>query len=191
GGVPGGARRREARAAFKGLGFVAPWLVGLALFTLYPVAASVIYSFCDYSVLTIPRWVGWDNFADLAADGVFWLSLKNTILYAAFALPLGLLIALAVALLLDTQVKGMGVYRTLFFLPSVTPLVASAIVWLWIFNSQFGVLNYVLGRLSFGLLGSIPWLSDARYAMPALILMSFWGVGHTVVILLAARQDVP
>ncbi len=188
GGLP---PRRLARALGTGLTFASPWLVGLSVFVLYPVAASVIYSFCDYSVLSEPRWVGLMNFHDIAGDDVFWGDLRNTALYAGLALPLGVALAIGVALLLDTRVKGMGLYRTLYFLPSVTPLVASVMVWIWIFNSQFGVLNYVLGKLSFGYIPPIPWLSDSHYAMAALILMSFWGIGHTVMILLAALQDVP
>jgi len=189
--VGGPSRSKLMRGLGKGIGFSAPWLFGLALFTLYPLAASIIYSFCDYSVLSEPKWIAAGNFTEIASDAVFWMSLKNTLFYAAFALPLGLLMAIVVALLLDTNVRGVGIYRTLFFLPSVTPLVASAIIWLWIFNSQFGVLNYAIEKLTFGYVQTIPWLSDARYAMPALILMSFWGIGHTMVILLAAMQDVP
>lgn len=174
-----------------GLLFASPWLVGLGLFVLYPITASMVYSFCDYSVLTEPRWIGWANFRDLAGDEVFRTALKNTLIYAALALPLGLCLALGLALLLDSNVKGVGLYRTLFFLPSVTPLVASAMIWLWIFNSQFGVLNYLLTTLSFGLIKPIPWLTDSHYALPALVMMGFWGVGYNVVILLAALQDVP
>lgn len=186
---------RERKGIFlelgKGLGFASPWLIGLALFVMYPVAASIIYSFCDYSVLSDPFWVGLSNFLEIAGDEVFWKSLGNTLFFAAFALPLGLLIALVVALILDTGVRGMGIYRTLFFLPSVTPMVASAMIWLWIFNSEFGVLNYVIGKSTLGLIQPIPWLIDKRFAMYALILMGFWGIGGTMVILLAALQDVP
>ena len=188
GGLPPG---RLVAALARGLGFASPWLVGLAVFVLYPVAASIIFSFCDYSVLAEPKWVGLANYADLGADKVFWLSLWNTLRYVVFSLPLGLLLSLGVALLLASPIRGVGMYRTMFFLPSVTPLVASAMVWLWIFNAQFGVLNDVLRRLSFGWIHPIPWLSDARYAMPALVFMGFWGIGHTMVILLAALQDVP
>jgi ABC-type sugar transport system permease subunit/ABC-type glycerol-3-phosphate transport system substrate-binding protein len=175
----------------KGLLFASPWLIGLSIFTLYPVMASIIYSFCDYSVLTAPRWLGLQNYTELARDGVFWISLRNTLVYAVFALPLGLIISIVAAILLDSGVRGSGIYRTMFFLPTVTPLVASAIVWLWIFNSQYGMLNYVISFVSFGLIRPIPWLTDASFAMPALIMMSFWGIGYTVVILLAAIQEVP
>jgi len=95
------------------------------------------------------------------------------------------------ALMLDAGVRGSGVYRVLMFLPSLTPVVASAMTWSWIFNSQYGVLNHLLGKLTFGLVGPIPWLADPHTALPSLVLMSFWSVGQVVVILLAAMQDVP
>ncbi len=189
-----GGDGRSVRAnvsLLKGLAFFSPWGIGLLVFTAFPVMASVVYSFCDYSVLASPRWVGLDNYVDLLSDRVFFIALKNTLLYAAFALPLGLFSAFCIALLLDANVRGSSVYRTLVFLPALTPMVASAMVWLWIFNAQYGVLNYVLGKLSFGLLPPIAWLSDARTALPSLVVMSVWSVGHTVVILLASMQDVP
>jgi multiple sugar transport system permease protein len=95
------------------------------------------------------------------------------------------------AFVLSSNVRGTGIYRTFVFLPSLTPLVASAMVWLWIFNAQFGVLNHVLSFVTFGLVHHVPWLKEARYAMPSLIFMSLWSVGHTVVIMLAAMQEVP
>lgn len=189
--VGGDPPRILFRKLRTGLAFASPWLVGLSLFTLYPIAASIIYAFSDFSVLQPPKWVGLYNFSTIASDEVFRISLWNTLRYAVVALPLGMLLSIGVALLLDSNVRGSDYYRTFVFLPSVTPLVASAMVWLWIFNGEYGVLNDVIRRLSFGMVGNIPWLSDATWAMPALILMSFWGIGHTVVILLASLQDVP
>ena len=93
--------------------------------------------------------------------------------------------------MLDANVRGSGVYRTLVFLPSLTPVVATAFVWLWIFNAQYGVINDLIGKLTFGMIGPIAWLSDRRTALPSLILMSVWGIGQTTVILLAAMQDIP
>jgi multiple sugar transport system permease protein len=186
--------RRPSRAnasLVKGLVFLSPWLGGLLVFVLYPVTSSIVYSFCDYSVLMEPRFVGLANYQDLFADGVFWVALKNTAIYAAFALPLGLFMAFSLALLLSSNVKAVGLYRTFVFLPSLTPLVASAMVWLWIFNTQYGVLNHVLSIVTFGHVNHVPWLKDARFAMPSLITMSLWGVGHTVVVMLAAMQEVP
>ena len=155
-------------------------------------AASLVYSFCDYSVLTAPRWVGLQNFADLLSDEVFWIALKNTLVYVALALPLGLvLLVLRGADAGRRACAAPGIYRTLMFLPSLTPVVASAMTWIWIFNSQYGVLNHLLGKVTFGLIDPIPWLADTRTALPSLVLMSFWSVGQVVVILLAAMQDVP
>ncbi|HET9958807.1 MAG TPA: extracellular solute-binding protein, partial [Polyangiaceae bacterium] len=175
----------------RGLAFFSPWAVGFLVFTAYPIAASLIYSLCDYSALSPPKFVGLDNYAELLSDRLFLIALKNTLTYVGLALPLGLGSSFAVALLLDAKVRGSSVYRTLVFLPSLTPVVVSSMVWLWIFNAQYGVLNQLLGKLSFGLLGPVAWLSDPHTALPSLVLMSLWGGGHTVVVLLAAMQDVP
>jgi ABC-type sugar transport system permease subunit/ABC-type glycerol-3-phosphate transport system substrate-binding protein len=188
------AGRRAARSNAslgKGLAFFSPWAIGLLVFTLYPVMSSIVYSFCDYSALSPPRFVGLANFSELLQDKVFFVALKNTLVYVLFALPLGLLASFSLALLLDSNVRGKSLYRTLVFLPSLTPVVASSMVWLWIFNAQYGLLNFVLGKLSFGLIPPVAWLNNPRTALPALIFMSVWGVGHTVVVLLAAMQDVP
>jgi multiple sugar transport system substrate-binding protein len=187
----GASKLRELSALVKGLGFFSPWGIGLFVFVAYPVLASVVYSVCDYSLLSPPRFVGLSNYIDLFHDDVFFISLKNTAIYALFALPLHLISAFSIALFLDAGLRGSAMYRTLVFLPSLTPVVASAMVWLWIFNARFGVLNFLLGKLSFGLIAPVAWLSDPHTALPSLILMSVWGVGHTVVITLAAMQDVP
>jgi len=189
--IVAGKSVRANASLFKGLAFVSPWLGGLAVFVLYPIASSVVLSFCDYSVLSEARFVGLTNYQDLLSDEIFWKTLKNTAYYAAFALPLGLMTAFFWAFVLSSNVRGVGLYRTFVFLPSLTPLVASAMVWLWILNAQFGVLNHVLSFVTFGLVHHVPWLKEARYAMPSLIFMSLWSVGHTVVIMLAAMQEVP
>jgi multiple sugar transport system substrate-binding protein len=175
----------------KGLAFSSPWTIGLVVFLGYPIACSMVYSFCEYSVLSTPRWVGLQNFSDLLADEVFWVALKNTLFYVVFALPLGLVVSFFIALLLDSNVRGTSAYRTFVFLPSLMPIVTGAMVWLWIFNADFGVANDLLARLSGGHVGPVPWLVSRRTAMPSLVLMSLWSVGQTVVILLAAMRDVP
>jgi len=192
GGVAGRGRSVRANVSLRtGLFFFSPWGIGLCVFLAYPIIASLVYSFCDYSVLTSPRWVGFANFVELFTDDVFWIALKNTLLYVILALPLGLAFAFFAALMLDAGTRGSGIYRTVMFLPSLMPVVASAMTWMWIFNSQFGVLNHVLGKLTFGLVGPVPWLADPHTALPSLVLMSFWSVGQVVVILLASMQDVP
>jgi multiple sugar transport system substrate-binding protein len=190
-GLIAGRPARANASLVKGLLFVSPWLLGLSVFVLYPITSSLVLSFCDYSVLTEARFVGFLNYKDLLGDELFWTALKNTAYYASFALPLGLFTAFFWALMLSSNVRGVGLYRTFVFLPSLTPLVASAMVWLWILNARFGVLNHVLSFVTFGLVTNVPWLKDARYAMPSLIFMSLWSVGHTVVIMLAAMQEVP
>lgn len=183
---------RERRNLFTGLAFISPWLVGLGVFTAYPVFASLFYSFCDYSVLQAPDWAGLDNYHRLAGDALFWTALKNTFIYAVFSIPLGMLVALSLALLLNCRVVGTPLFRTVFFLPSIVPVVASSLLWLWIFNGNYGLLNSFLGPV-FRLAGSPPpgWLADPAWAMPALILMNLWGVGNSMVIYLAGLQNVP
>jgi len=185
------ASARQNASLARGLAFFSPWGVGLVVFTLYPICSSLVYSFCDYSVLSSPRWVGLSNYVELFDDKVFWIALKNTLIYASLALPGGFVVSFVVALLLDAGLRGGGIYRTLVFLPSLTPVVASAMAWLWIFNPEYGVLNHWFGVVSFGLIEPVPWLSDPRTALPSLVLMSLWSVGHTVVVLMAAMQDVP
>jgi len=172
----------------RGLGFISPWLIGLAVFLLYPIGASFYYSFCEYSVLQPAQWIGLANYRDLATDEVFGKSLLNTFFYAGLSLPLGLVVALALALLLNSGVRGMTIYRTIFFLPSLVPMVALAVLWMWIFNGEYGVLNYVLSWV--GIKGP-GWLNDPAWSKPALVLISLWGVGHAMVIYLAGLQDVP
>ena len=181
--------RGERRRLALGLAFVSPWILGFLAFTVYPVAASLGYSFCDYDVLTKPVWVGALNYREMAADGVFWKSLANTLAYAAFALPMGLVMSLSLALLLNQPVRGRSAFRAIFFLPSLIPVVASSMIWLWILNGNYGLLNHALRAL--GVLHPPQWLADPAWTKPSLVLMSLWGVGHAMVIYLAALQNVP
>ncbi len=176
------------RQVWAGLAFVSPWLIGLGLFTVFPVVASLYYSFCDYSVLEQAHPVGFANYADLFRDELYLKSLGNTLFYAALSIPLGLVLALALALLLNSGVRGLTVYRTIFFLPALMPMVALAVLWLWIFNGEYGVLNVFLARLHVPAPG---WLTDPNWSKPALVLLSLWGTGQAMVIFLAGLQDVP
>lgn len=180
--------RGEWRNQLIGLAFISPWIIGLLLLTLYPVVATMYYSFCDYDILSKPVWIGTLNYQDMFTDSVFWKSLYNTLYYAAFAIPLGLIISVMVAVMLNQPIKGRPIYRTIYFLPSMVPVVAVAMIWLWIFNGRFGLLNYGLSLI--GLEGP-NWLADENWTKPALIIMSFWGIGGSMVICLAALQDVP
>lgn len=180
--------KREKQNILIGLAFTGPWIIGFAAFTLYPILTSFAYSFTEYSVLAKPVFVGLGNYQDLLTDEVFWKSLWNTLFYAGLALPLGSALALVLALLLNTGVKGLGFYRTAFFIPSLVPMIALAILWLWIFNPEFGVLNYALKCVG---ISAPDWLGSPHWTKPAFVLMSLWGVGNAVVIYLAALQEVP
>jgi len=178
--------RRDLR---NGLLFVSPWLLGLLIFTLYPIVASFYYSFTNYDIISPPVFVGLTNYKDLLTnDPLFWKAVGNTLYYVALAVPLNLLVALSVALLLNLKVRGMVFYRTLFYLPSIVPDVAAALLWGWILNSQFGLANAFLRSLG---LPTVGWFTDPAWSKPALILIGLWSVGGAMVIFLAALQDIP
>jgi multiple sugar transport system permease protein len=200
--------RGEQRQLGKGLSFLSPWLIGFSVFLFVPVCLSLYYSFCDFSLLQPPAFIGTANYRELLADPVFYQSLRNTMVYAAIALPAGLVVSLGLALLLNQRVPGQSFFRTIIFLPSLVPTVASAMLWLWLFNTKLGLINTLLelplcAALLHGLnaifavfhIGAITtpigWLTEPSWALPALALMSLWGVGQTVVIYLAGLQDVP
>lgn len=182
------ATRAQRRDLYKGLAFISPWLAGFVLLTVYPVAATIYWSFCDYDVLNDPVWIGTLNYRDMLSDGVFWRSLWNTLVFAGLSLPLGLALSLGVAVLLNQRVVGRSVFRTLFFLPAMVPMVAVAMVWLWVFNGEYSLLNYALRQV--GITGP-NWLADPLWTKPALVIMAVWQTGGTMVIFLAALQDVP
>jgi multiple sugar transport system permease protein len=173
----------------NGLLFISPWLVGLLVFTIYPILASFYYSFTRYDVVSPPQFIGPANYIEaFTTDHLFWQAVGNTLYYGLIALPLSMVVAVSVALLLNMQVRGLAFYRTIFFLPSIVPDIASAMLWAWILNPQFGLLNALLKSVGLPALG---WLSDPAWAKPALILIGLWGFGGSMVIYLAALQDIP
>ena len=178
-------RRRETLAA---LFFLSPWLIGFIVFLAGPMAASLGLSFTRYKIIQPPVWIGIDNYTRMMGDDLFYKSLRVTITYTALSVPLGITVALGIALLLNQTRFMSGVFRTVFYLPSVISGVAVAIVFAWIFNHRFGILNYFLSLI--GIEGP-PWLSHPRYVLWAFVLMSLWGIGTTAIIFLAALQGVP
>ena len=178
-------QRKEGIAGYL---FAAPWLIGMSVFLLYPLLASIYYSFCEYSVLKPPIFVGFENYTDLMQDEVFWKVVTNTAIYAVISLPIGMVVALSLALLLNSKVKGMAFYRTIFFLPSLVPMVSLAVLWLWLLNGEHGILNEVLKMI--GIKGP-NWLGDPVWAKPALVVLGAWGAGNAMLIYLASLQDVP
>ncbi|MEZ4615374.1 MAG: sugar ABC transporter permease [Caldilineaceae bacterium] len=180
--------RKEWQSLRNGLLFISPWIVGFLAFRVYPFFASLYYSFTFYPILDRPKWVGLSNYTDLFADTRFLTSLYNTTYYALGAVPLAAVVGILLAMLLNTNVRGLSFFRTIYFLPSITPVVASAIVWLWMFDPINGVVNYLLDQVGISGPG---WMGSPQWSKPALIIMAMWSVGGAVVIYLAALQDVP
>jgi multiple sugar transport system permease protein len=172
----------------NGLLFVSPWFVGFISLSLLPFILSLYYSFTTYDAVGSPVWVGFSNFVQLVKDSLFWKSIYNTIYYTIFSVPLGIIFGVALALFLNMKVKGMALYRTVFYLPSIVPVVASSVLWLWLFDPQFGLIN---GMLEFIGIPGPGWLIDPSWSKPALIVMSLWGVGGAMIIYLAGLQDIP
>jgi multiple sugar transport system permease protein len=177
------------RKDWVGYAFIAPWLIGFLLFTAGPFLASIYFSFTRYNVVTPPVWVGTANYEALfQQDPLFWKSLGVTFRYAVVAVPLGVVIAVILALFLNLNIKGIAVYRTIFFLPSIVPTVATSMIFLWILNPQIGLINGLLR--SFGIIGPA-WLADPNWAPWTLVFMALWGVGGSMVIYLAGLKDIP
>lgn len=180
--------KSERQQLGKGLAFLSPWLIGFLAFTLIPVILSFYYSLCEYSLLQPPMFIGAENYRELARDGVFWQSLGNTLYFAAMIIPASLFLSLGLAMLLNVKIPGQSFFRTIIFMPSLVPIVASAMVWMWMLNGKYGMINHLLAK--FGISGP-SWLENPYWAMPALVMMSLWGVGYNVVVYLAGLQDVP
>ena len=182
----GALRRREARA---GLLFVLPWLLSLLIFTTYPVLATFYLSLTDYNVVQPPTWVGLHNYRTmLTADPAFWTSVTNTACYTLLVVPLGLAGSLGLALLLNLRVRGLGVYRTLMYLPALAPPVASTIIFSGLFDPDGGPINAGLQQVG---LPALDWLNDPSWSKPALVILSLWGLGAGALIFLAGLQDIP
>ncbi|MCL6431022.1 MAG: sugar ABC transporter permease [Anaerolineae bacterium] len=179
------ARRNER----NGILFVSPWLIGFAVFIAYPLLASLRNSFTNLTMLKAPRFVGLANYYELLfRDELFKISLFNTLYYVALAVPLGTIFSLAFAVLLNQKLPGISLFRTIYYLPTIVPAVASAIIWVMLLNPQFGIVNSIIRAVGLRAPG---WLGDPNWSKPALVMMSLWGTGSTIIIYLAALQDVP
>lgn len=171
--------------------FIAPWLIGFLVFTLYPILSTLYFSFCDYRVLSEPRWVGAQNYRSLLSDSdYFWRSVFNTV-FMFIGVPLSIVLGIGLALLLNLKLRGQAFYRALFYLPSVVPAVASAFLWLWVLNPQNGLaapVNQVLNQAGSG---AINWFTDPATSKWGFIVMDLWMIGSAMIIYLAALQGVP
>ncbi len=169
--------------------FVGPGLGGLVVFTVGPILASLVLTLFEWDLLTSPRYVGLANFARLVEDQAFWAALRHTLTFIVGYVPLVMTLALAVALALNTRLRGLAALRTAFFMPVVSSWVAVALLWSWLFNPRYGLVNYVLGLVGVDGPG---WLFDRAWAMPAIILTSVWkDLGFVMVLFLAGLQAIP
>ena len=178
-------RRRQSLA---GLGFSSPWILGFLIFMAGPILISFYFSFTDFNLFQAPRWVGLENYTSLLKDPKFAHAVFNTAYLAIIGVPLGLGLALVVALALNFPVRGQPLYRAIVYLPAIVPVVTATYLWRWVFNAQYGYLNQVLDRLG---LPQPNWLADPLWTKPAVIIITLWGIGGTAVIYLAALQQVP
>lgn len=177
----------EAHKARMGVLFTLPWILGLLIFYVYPLLSSVYYSFTSYSVLNPGEFVGLQNYRDLMHDDLFWKSIANTLIFTAMSVPVNIILGIAIALLLNTQIRGIGIYRTIFFIPTLVPVVATATVWRWLLNSNYGLFNSFLEALG---LAPIPWLASAQWSKISLVMMAAWGIGQAIIINLGGLQDI-
>jgi multiple sugar transport system permease protein len=168
--------------------FISPFILGFLCWFLIPALTAGWLTFTDWNLIRAPRYVGLDNLRQLGKDALFWQALQVTIIYTLASVPVGLIVSFLLALLMNTKVRGITLFRTVYYLPSIVPAVASAVLWAWIFNTDFGLANVVLRAVG---LPKIQWLQDPDWALPALILMSLWGLGASMVIYLAGLQGIP
>lgn len=179
----------QRREAWAGFWFVLPWTLSLLIFTAYPILASFYLSFTNYNILETPQWIGLTNYTTLAStDPSFGISVYNSAYYAFISVPVGLVVSLGLALILNMRTTGIGIYRTLFYLPSLAPPVAGAIIFVVMFNSQGGLVNQILEFVGLPALG---WFSDPKWAKLGLIILSLWGVGVGTLTFLAGLKEIP
>jgi len=170
--------------------YVLPTVVGLLLFSAGAVAVSFFMSFTQWDIVSSPEWVWLDNYVNLWHSDLFWEVFGNTLYFIILAVPLSVASSLALALVANTGLRGITFFRTAYFLPVVSSMIAVALVWSWIFNPEYGLLNYLL-RLLFGIRGPA-WLDSTSWALPAMVIVTVWkGLGYSMVIFLAGLQNIP
>ncbi len=176
--------------AIFGIIFMMPWFIGFLIFGLYPMIMSVYYSLCRYDVLRIPQFIGFGNYQKLIfEDPYFWTSISNTLIYTVLRVPLCIIGSLLLAVLVNNAVRGVKFFRTIYFIPSIVTGVVLSVVWLWMFNPQFGLLNSFLAYM--GIPGPL-WLLDPNWSKPSMVLMSVWSIGGgRMLVFLAALQGIP
>jgi multiple sugar transport system permease protein len=184
------AKRRAAwRRRAQVLAFMSPWILGFSIFFGYPLVMSAYLSFTHYDLLSSPKWIGLANYRYLFTnDQTVWPAVKNTLWFIAIAVPLQVLFALGIAIMLSRAQRGIGVFRTVFYLPALAPPVAATLGFVYLLNPATGPVNTILGKL--GIQGPL-WFDSPQWAKPSLTLLALWGIGNTMIIFLAAVLDVP
>lgn len=177
-------RTRDTIAFFL---FISPWLIGFVVFTIVPMLASLFISFTDWNILTPPVWSGAKNFQTIFSDPLFYKSIQVTLTYTLFSVPLNIILSIFVAMLLNNALPGMRLFRTIFYLPAIVSGVVISVIWLWIYNPDYGLINGFLAM--FGIEGP-GWVYDENWALPSLIIMSLWGIGTNIVLYLAGLQSI-
>jgi multiple sugar transport system permease protein len=171
-----------------GLLWISPWLIGFAMFLLAPIVLSVYYSLTDYALLDAPVWVGVENYRELAGDALFWRAMTNTLFYAVFSVIGSTVLSVGLAAALERPMRGAGLARAIIFVPTLVPVVANCVTWLWLLNPQYGLVNGLLRNL--GIAGP-NWLGDRSWALPSMIVMGLWVIGSPLLVCGAAIKDVP
>jgi multiple sugar transport system permease protein len=177
----------KGRRTITGYLFISPFILGVLFWVVFPAGMAAWLAFQKWDLITPAKYIGLGNFETMVNDKLFWQSLKVTSIYTFVSVPLSLIISFSLALLINTKVKGLAIFRTIYYLPSIVPAVANAVLWAWILNTDFGLLNSILHY--FGL-AKVPWLQRPEYALPAIILMSLWGAGQAMIIFLAGLQGI-
>ena len=183
-------KKRENRIGYL---FASPWLLGFFLLGAFPILMSLYISFTNYNMLSAPNWIALENYRILFFnDDLFWKSLYNTMYHVIIAVPLGIVAGLTLALLLNNKIRGMSLYRTMFYLPNVVSIVAMALLWIWLFQPNFGLINEILSPV-YKLFDMEPlgWYLDPKLSKFTLILMGLWTAGGSMIIYLAQMQDIP
>ncbi len=180
--------KRTRRNFGIGMLFISPWLVGFLVFTLYPMGASLVYSFSEFTFHQPLHFVGLENYANLLRDKYFWIAIQNTAYIVAIGVPLILAFSFLCAAVLNLKVPGQSIYRVIYYIPSIVPTIASTFLWIWVLNPQYGLLNSMLGYVG---IDGPNWIKDPAWSKPALILLALWGTGNTMIIYLSGLQDVP
>ncbi len=178
-------RKRENIEGWIG---ISPWLIGFILFQAIPIGMSLYLSFTDWHIVRGASWIGLENYRTMFNTKDFWISLRVTTVYSLMAVPLYIVTSLILSLLLNVKTRWSHFFRTMYYMPSVISGVASAILWIWLFNPEYGLINYFLRLL--GIKGP-RWLFDERWALPAIVLMGLWGIGGNIIIYLSGLRNIP